>query len=68
MTTKVTPNIIDQSGNLNITAANVTLGAIANVHITGGANTQVISTDGSGNLSFTNINARVTGYNLVFGG
>jgi hypothetical protein len=33
-------------------AANVTLGAVGNVHITGGANGQYLQTDGSGNLSF----------------
>jgi hypothetical protein len=54
MTTKVTTSVLDQTGNLNITAANVTLGAIANVHITGGSTNQTISTDGAGNLSFTN--------------
>jgi hypothetical protein len=32
---------------------NVTLGAIANVHITGGSNNQVIATDGTGNLHWT---------------
>lgn len=68
MTTKVSSNMLDQSGNLNITGANVTLGPLANIHISGGSNAQVITTDGAGNLSFTNINARMTGYNLVFGG
>jgi carbamoylphosphate synthase large subunit len=68
MTTQVSPQIIDTAGNISFTAANVSLGAVANVKITGGANTQVISTDGTGNLTFTNVNARMTGYNLVFGG
>ena len=34
------------------TTANVTLGAVANLHITGGTNADVLSTDGSGNLSW----------------
>lgn len=36
------------------TTGNVTLGTVANVHITGGTSGQVLSTDGSGNLSFVN--------------
>lgn len=47
-TTNLTAN-----GEVNLTAtSNVSLGAIANIHITGGTNGQVLSTDGSGNLSF----------------
>ena len=34
------------------TTANVTLGAVANLHITGGTNAYVLSTDGAGNLSW----------------
>lgn len=74
MTTKVSTSMLNQTGNLNITAANVTLGPVANVHITGGSSGQVLTTDGAGNLSFTTAsggggsNARVTGYSLVFGG
>ncbi len=44
--------MLNQSGNVNYTSANVTLGPVANVHITGGSSGQFISTDGSGNLSF----------------
>lgn len=69
MTTLVTTNMIDQAGNVNFTGPNVSLGSIANVHISGGASGQVVvATDSAGNLAFTNINARITGYNLVFGG
>jgi hypothetical protein len=74
MTTKVSTNMLNQTGNLNITAANVSLGAIGNIHITGGTSGQAITTDGAGNLSFSTVassgpsNARVTGYSLVFGG
>ena len=74
MTTKVSSNMLNQSGNLDITAANVSLGPIANIHISGGTSGQAITTDGTGNLSFSTgassgpSNARVTGYSLVFGG
>lgn len=73
MTTKVTTNLIDQSGNLALTGANVSLGAVANVHITGGSSGQVLTTDGAGNLSFATAssgtsNARVAGYSMIFGG
>lgn len=71
MTTKVTTRVLDQTGNLNITAANVTLGPLANIHITGGTSGQAILTDGTGNLSFGTGGmpaAKVVGYNLVFGG
>jgi len=41
-------------GNANLTTAgNVALGAVSNIHITGGSNGQVLTTDGSGNLSWT---------------
>ena len=63
--------MLDQSGNLNITAANVSLGPLANIHITGGTTGQAILTDGAGNLSFGTGGmpaAKVVGYNLVFGG
>ena len=53
MTTKVKTQMLDQTGNLNITAANVTLGPVANVHISGGTSGQAIITDGAGNLSFS---------------
>jgi len=39
------------------TTANVTLGAIANLHISGGTSGQVLSTNGSGGLSFVTINS-----------
>ena len=64
VTTNAQPNITSV-GNLtgltvsNITGivnftttANVTLGAVANVHISGGTNGYVLSTDGSGTLSW----------------
>jgi hypothetical protein len=64
------------TGNLTLSGANLSLGPIANIHITGGSTGQFVTTDGAGNLSFSTVsipssgasNARVTGYNLVFGG
>ena len=40
------------TGNIALSGANVTLGAVANLHISGGSNTYVLSTDGSGNLTW----------------
>lgn len=71
MTTQVSTLLLDTSGNVNFTAANVSLGAIGNLHITGGSSGQAILTDGTGNLSFGAAGmsaAKVVGYNLVFGG
>ena len=45
-----TANII---GNVALSGANVALGSVSNVRITGGANGYVLSTDGSGTLSWT---------------
>ncbi len=59
--------IIQANGDIttaNITAnsvvdftatSNVSLGAVSNIHITGGSNGQVLSTDGSGTLSFIDV-------------
>lgn len=42
------------TGNINFsTTSNVSLGTVANLHITGGSPNYVLSTDGSGNLSWT---------------
>jgi hypothetical protein len=49
----VTANGLSSTGNVSFTGANVSLGAVANLHVTGGSNGQVLTTDGSGNLSFT---------------
>jgi hypothetical protein len=40
------------SGNVNFTGPNVSLGAVSNLHVTGGTSGYVLSTDGSGNLSW----------------
>lgn len=45
--------VLNLVGNLNSsTSSNVYLGSISNVHISGGNNYEVLSTDGSGNLSW----------------
>jgi hypothetical protein len=49
----VTSNGLSSTGNVSFTGANVSLGAVGNLHITGGANGQVLTTDGTGNLNFT---------------
>jgi len=44
------------NGTVNFTnASNVALGANSNIHITGGSTGQVLSTDGSGNLSWLSV-------------
>ena len=40
------------TGNVTLSGANVSLGAVGNLKITGGNNGYVLSTDGSGNLSW----------------
>jgi hypothetical protein len=48
-----TSAVLTVIGNVNTTtSANVALGTVANIHITGGSNGYVLSTDGSGNLSW----------------
>jgi len=45
--------VSNATGIVNFTTtANVTLGAVANLHISGGTNGQVLTTDGSGTLSW----------------
>lgn len=57
----ITANNITSNSNLstsNFTATGLaTLGSVANVRITGGSNAQVLSTDGTGNLSWTTVAA-----------
>ena len=49
------------TGNVLVSDGNVTLGNVGNVHITGGSNGQVLSTDGSGNLNWTTAQGGATG-------
>jgi hypothetical protein len=49
----ITTTNITANGVVNfISTSNVTLGTISNIHITGGSNGQVLTTDGAGNLTF----------------
>ena len=45
------------SGNVALSGANVSLGAVGNLAITGGTNGQVLTTNGSGGLSFVSISS-----------
>jgi hypothetical protein len=49
------------TGNVALNGSNVSLGAVTNLHITGGSNGYVLTTDGTGNLSW----ASQTGSNIV---
>ena len=40
------------TGNVALSGANVSLGAVANLHIAGGSNNFILKTDGAGNLSW----------------
>lgn len=62
----VTANALSSTGNVSLTGANVSLGAVGNLHITGGTNGQVLTTDGLGNVNFTTPGASTTGNIYVF--
>ena len=47
------------------TASNVTLGPVANIHITGGSNGYFLSTDGSGGLSWSSASAATGNANIA---
>ena len=47
--------LLTGTGNVAFSGANVTLGAVANLHITGGSTGQYLQTDGSGTLSWANV-------------
>ena len=53
----ITSNGLSSTGNVSFTGSNVSLGNVANLHITGGSNGQALVTDGAGVLSFQAINA-----------
>ena len=64
LTTGAQPNItsvgtlsgLTSGGTINLTtASNVSLGAVGNVHITGGSSGQYLQTDGTGNLSWVTV-------------
>lgn len=53
-------NSLTANGNIAFTGTNVSLGAIGNVKITGGTSGYVLTTDGTGNLAFSNPGAVVS--------
>lgn len=63
------PQIVVVYGNGDVTAANLVvsnlsnLGPIANITITGGSNGQVLTTDGNGVLSFSNVSSNTGNIN-----
>lgn len=69
VTTAAQPNItstgtltsLTVSGNVSFTGANIALGGNSNVRITGGSSGQLLSTDGSGNLSWVNQGSIISG-------
>ena len=57
------------TNNVAMTGSNISLGNVANLHITGGTSGQVIQTDGAGNLSFvaqSGGGSSSTGYEQIF--
>jgi hypothetical protein len=50
---------LNTTGNITFTGANVSLGAVANLEITGGSNGQILRTDGTGNLAWSTETAPV---------
>jgi len=57
----LTINNFSATGVVNLTStSNVSLGAVGNVHITGGTTGQVLTTDGSGNLSFSSAESGIS--------
>ena len=56
---------LNTTGNTTFTGANVNLGAVANLHISGGTTGYVLSTDGSGTLSWISAAVAASGSNIV---
>jgi hypothetical protein len=48
---------LNATGNISFTGANVSLGAVGNLKITGGTSGQYLKTDGAGNLSWSSVTA-----------
>ena len=54
----ITGETIKSTGNVNFTtASNVSLGNVGNIHIGGGSNGQVLTTDGAGNLTWSTVSS-----------
>ena len=51
----ITAAALTANGNVSFTGADVSLGAVANLHVTGGTSGQFLTTDGSGGLSFATV-------------
>ena len=69
VTTNAQPNItsvgtlanLTANGTINLAdASNVSLGAVANLHISGGSNGQALTTDSNGNLSWNSVSTKYT--------
>jgi hypothetical protein len=62
-TTNTTINSsMTSTGNVQFTGPNISLGATNNLHFTGGTSGQFLTTDGTGNLSWSNVSAaNITG-------
>lgn len=59
--------VSNATGVVNFTTtANVTLGAVGNLHISGGTSGQILSTNGSGTLSWVEQSSGFDGANVVF--
>lgn len=64
----ITTGNVVANGNVAFSGGNITLGIVSNVHIAGGFNGQVLSTDGLGNLSWVNQGGGNGGGNSLPGG
>jgi hypothetical protein len=66
-TANLTTTNVTATGNAAFSGANVSLGAVANLKITGGANGLFLRTDGTGNLTFADVveNSLVNGNSNV---
>lgn len=66
--TQLEPYMSNNSANFTFNGA--TLGPVANVKITGGTTGQALTTDGTGNLTFTTVpnTGKAIAMSIVFGG
>jgi hypothetical protein len=70
VTSSTTTNNLSVTSSLTMSGV-ANLGPISNVRVTGGTNGQFISTDGTGNLTFTSVSAtraQAVIMGIVFGG
>lgn len=69
---RIAGNTVSSTGNMYITAPNINMGDINVVHIAGGNPNYIMTTDGSGNLSWQDINSisqstNLTGMGIILG-